>query len=146
MSVRPHVWSKTIKPSRIKQLFNLLIWDWPSGSRGSLCSSNLIVHGTDGRCTDIIIKSNDYPCQPWPIVGRFYIIQSTLHTVSTLYSEHLHIVNNFSETLQWRFIGIVSLYSEPLHIVNKILLQIVFTIRRVDCNRIFMHQKVLCWV
>ena len=31
------------------------------------------------------------------------------------------------------FIGIVSLYSEPLHIVNKILLQIVFNIRRVDC-------------
>ena len=60
-------------------------------------------------------------------------IQSTLHIVSTLYSEHLHIVNNFDETLQWRFIGIVSLYSEPLYIVNKILLQIVFTIWRVDC-------------
>ena len=39
-------------------------------------------------------------------------IQSTLHIVSTLYSEHLHIVNNFGETLQRRFIGIVSLYSE----------------------------------
>ena len=62
-------------------------------------------------------------------------LQSTLHIVSTLYSEHLHIVNNFGETLQfqWRFIGIVSLYSEPLHIVNKILLQIVFTVWTVDC-------------
>ena len=61
-------------------------------------------------------------------------IQSTLHIVlSTLYSKPLHIVNNFGETLPWRFIGIVSLYSEPLYIVNKILLQIVFTIWRVDC-------------
>ena len=39
------------------------------------------------------------------------MIQSTLHIVSTLYSEHLHIVNNFGETLQWRFITIVSLCS-----------------------------------
>ena len=46
----------------------------------------------------------------------------------------LHIVNNFGETLQWRFIGIVSLYCVPLHIVNKILLQIVFTIWRVLWN------------
>ena len=65
----------------------------------------------------------------WPQL-RFVMIVSTVHIVSTLYSEHLHIVNNFGETLQWWFIGIVSLYSEPLHIVNKILLQIgekVFT-------------------
>ena len=57
------------------------------------------------------------------------LLQSTLHIVSTPYSEH------FGETLQWRFIEIVSLalYSEPLHRVNKILLQIVFTIWRVDC-------------
>ena len=60
--------------------------------------------------------------------------------MSTLYSEHLHIVNNFGETFQWRLIGIVSIFSEPLHIVNlshivnKILLQIVFTIWRVDCT------------
>ena len=70
-------------------------------------------------------------------------IQSTLHMVSILYNEHLHIVNIFDETLQWKLIGIVSLYSEPLYIVNKILLQIVFTIWRVDCSSLMTTERRL---
>ena len=62
------------------------------------------------------------------------LLRRILHIVSTLYSEHLHIVNNFGETFQWRLIRIVSLYSEHLHIVNQILLQIVLTIWRDDCT------------
>ena len=58
--------------------------------------------------------------------------------MSILYSEHLHIVNIFGETLQWKLIGIVSPYSEPLYIVNKMPLQIVFTIWRVDCSSFFV--------
>ena len=37
----------------------------------------------------------------------------------------------YSETLEWKLIGIVSPYSEPLYIVNKMPLKIVFTIWRV---------------
>ena len=91
-------------------------------------------------CDDISWKSYVMPCNVmicneklWYVkhgIECFDNIRSTLHIVSTLYSEHLPIVNNFGETLEWRFILIVSLYSEPLHIVNKILLQIVFTIWR----------------
>ena len=45
-------------------------------------------------------------------------VQSTLHILSTLYSEHLHIVNNIGKTFQWRFMGIVSLCSEQKAAAN----------------------------
>ena len=66
------------------------------------------------------------------------LVRSTLRIVSALSLYiyiyiYIYIVNNFGETLQWMFIGIVSLYNEPLQIMNKMLLQIVFTIWRVDC-------------
>ena len=80
----------------------------------------------------------------WQFLMHHICIQLTLQIVSTLYSEQLHIVNNFGDTLQWRFRGIVSIYSEPLYIVNKILLQVVFTIWRVDCIHFFRYS--LFWV
>ena len=92
-------------------------------------------------CILITVRTVSSHNKIWLNLQRYYfqlmifIIQSTLHIVSTLYSEHFHIVNNIGETLQWRLIGIVSPYSEPLYTVNKIPLQIVFTIWRVDCTR-----------
>ncbi len=60
-------------------------------------------------------------------------IQSTLYIVITRYIDPLDIVNILHKTEFVFFLCSISRYSESLDVVNKRLLQMMFTISRVDC-------------